>query len=169
VGAGRAFARFPEVSGGILLGLGGSLDLSEAPLGALVGAEWFAMQPPPLGFLEKAARLGLEGELELRHPMPAGELPEGLRSEVDLCCSGGFVTVSEPREEGGREGLPMGALVEEMEGYGVARAAMAFGKGLVSLRAISNRAGDREIGGWDLKGAFEELRRVLRVLEAWEG
>ncbi|HHI80862.1 MAG TPA: hypothetical protein ENK02_12915 [Planctomycetes bacterium] len=202
VGAGRAFARHPEVQAGLLLGLGGSYDLKRAPRGALVRAEWFGLDPAPLAFLEKGARLGLEGELEARHPMPAEGLPAALGNweGSEEILSGGFVTVAAPSEEPGvgrelgpglegaklgprRGGAKMGpglkgaqlgpglegALVEEMEGYAVARAGMAFGKGLASLRAISNGVGERDLAVWDLEGAFRALRRVVEVLQGGLG
>ncbi len=175
VGAGRAFARHPEVEAGLLIGLGGSFDLGRAPLGALVRAEWFGMEPAPLAFLGERESLGLEGELEPRHPMPGGELPGDLKEFGEGVCVGGFVTVFEPRSRPGAEQQMgavnagcAGALVEEMEGYAVARAAWAFGKGLASLRAISNRVGDRELGSWDWEGAFAALHRVIRALEGQE-
>jgi nucleoside phosphorylase len=125
------------------------------------------MEPVPLAFLAKGKVLGLEGELEARHPMPAEELPEGL--EVFEAgrgfCTGGFVTVFEPRTEDMLGAKKEGALVEEMEGYAVARAGLAFGKGLASLRAISNRAGNRDVETWDWTGAFATLREVIKALE----
>ncbi|MGH1346253.1 MAG: futalosine hydrolase [Nannocystales bacterium] len=58
------------------------------------------------------------------------------------------------------------AAVETMEGAAVARVCDAFGVPWVQLRSISNRVGDRERGGWDIRLAktrlHEAARRLLR-------
>jgi futalosine hydrolase len=55
-------------------------------------------------------------------------------------------------------------LVEEMEGYGVALACHRAGVPLTLVRAVSNVAGDRDRGNWDLPGALTALDRVLVAL-----
>ena len=58
------------------------------------------------------------------------------------------------------------ALVEEMEGHAVAQACGRAGVPLAMLRAVSNRAGDRDKTNWDVPGALAALGRALtRVLD----
>lgn len=54
--------------------------------------------------------------------------------------------------------------VETMEGAAVARVCEAFGVPWVQLRAMSNRVGCRERGGWDLAGATASLHAALETL-----
>lgn len=60
-----------------------------------------------------------------------------------------------------------GAQVETMEGGAVAAVCRRFGVRFAQLRAISNRTGDRKLGGWDLDGALARLSDAVdRVLAA---
>ncbi|HWH66202.1 MAG TPA: hypothetical protein VNS99_08880, partial [Gaiellales bacterium] len=53
------------------------------------------------------------------------------------------------------------AVLEEMEGYSVALAAMAAEIPCTMLRAVSNMAGDRDAAGWALDPALNALRERL--------
>lgn len=55
-------------------------------------------------------------------------------------------------------------VAEEMEGWAVANACARVGVPLATLRAISNRAGDRDHARWDFAGAFAALRKVLAAV-----
>ena len=58
------------------------------------------------------------------------------------------------------------AAVETMEGAAVARVCEAFGVPWAQVRAISNRTGDRDRGGWDLRRAKTQLHAAMqRLLE----
>ncbi len=60
-----------------------------------------------------------------------------------------------------------GALVESMEGAAVALVCARFGVGLVQLRAVANRTGDRYAEGADFAGAIAWLHAGLaRLVEA---
>ncbi|HVI04010.1 MAG TPA: futalosine hydrolase [Enhygromyxa sp.] len=60
-----------------------------------------------------------------------------------------------------------GAQVETMEGGAVAAVCRRFGVPFAQLRAVSNRTGDRHLGGWDLDGSLAQLALgVERVLAA---
>lgn len=60
-----------------------------------------------------------------------------------------------------------GAAVESMEGAAAALCCRRFGVPLAQLRAVSNRTGDRERGGWDLDRALARLgAAVQQVLAA---
>lgn len=62
-----------------------------------------------------------------------------------------------------------GALVETMEGAAIALACRRFDVPWVQLRAISNRTGDRDRGGWDLPRATQAVQAAVRTLldEGW--
>lgn len=59
-----------------------------------------------------------------------------------------------------------GAQVESMEGGAVAAVCRRFGVRFAQLRAVSNRTGDRQLGGWDLDGALARLRIAVEQLLA---
>jgi futalosine hydrolase len=52
-------------------------------------------------------------------------------------------------------------VLEEMEGYAVALAAMTAEIPCTMVRAVSNMAGDREPAGWALDPALHALRERL--------
>jgi futalosine hydrolase len=60
-------------------------------------------------------------------------------------------------------GMPAPA-AEGMEGFGVAAAAELFGLPFLELRAISNRVGPRDRGGWKLNEALAALRAAVPVI-----
>jgi futalosine hydrolase len=53
------------------------------------------------------------------------------------------------------------AVLEEMEGYAVALAAMTAQIPCTMLRAVSNMAGDRDVARWSLDAALDALRERL--------
>lgn len=57
-----------------------------------------------------------------------------------------------------------GAQIESMEGAAVAFACQQAGVPLVQLRCISNFAGDREQGSWDIEGSTAILQAAVRRL-----
>lgn len=59
-----------------------------------------------------------------------------------------------------------GAQVETMEGGAVAIVCRRFGVPLAQLRAVSNRTGDRNLGGWDLERALASLRSAVETVLA---
>lgn len=59
-----------------------------------------------------------------------------------------------------------GAAVETMEGAVVGRVCEELRIPWVQLRAISNRTGDRDKGGWNIEGALEALHHALRQIVA---
>ncbi len=58
------------------------------------------------------------------------------------------------------------ARVETMEGAAVAYLCHALDVPMIQLRAVSNRTGDRERGGWSLEPAVEAVQRALVELLA---
>ncbi|MBK8095822.1 MAG: futalosine hydrolase [Planctomycetes bacterium] len=58
------------------------------------------------------------------------------------------------------------AEVESMEGAAAAFVCARAGVPLVQLRAISNLTGDRDRGGWDLRGAVAKVQAAVRLLLA---
>lgn len=62
------------------------------------------------------------------------------------------------------------ASIESMEGAAVAFVCQQFGIPFAQLRVVSNETGDRARGGWDLKGAIQELQSAtLQVSAALRG
>lgn len=58
------------------------------------------------------------------------------------------------------------ALGEAMEGFGVAQAADYAGLPFAEVRAVSNLVGDRDVAGWDWRGAFGALTEAFSVLNS---
>ncbi|MED2971871.1 futalosine hydrolase [Fictibacillus sp. B-59209] len=56
------------------------------------------------------------------------------------------------------------AAAEAMEGYGVALAAQEYNLPVLEIRAISNRVGPRDRGGWRIKDALISLESASKVL-----
>ncbi|MFC4335137.1 futalosine hydrolase [Salininema proteolyticum] len=56
------------------------------------------------------------------------------------------------------------ALGEAMEGFGVATAARQAGLPFAEVRTVSNFVGDRDVAGWDWKGAFGALTEAVSRL-----
>lgn len=156
----------PDHHAGVLsLGLGGSLPNSALRIGDVVLADPSFMADEgvgtPDGFLDLAA-IGFAEDAPLLRPDPASRA--ALERLVDQ--TGGVATVStcsgtdaRAFEISGRTG----ALAEAMEGAAVGLAARRIHPEarFAEIRVISNRTGDRENQGWDLRGALERLRAVL--------
>jgi futalosine hydrolase len=62
-----------------------------------------------------------------------------------------------------RAGHPR-ALLEDMEGYAVALAALLAGAPLAILRAVSNSVGERDKSRWEVHAALAALRAALTPL-----
>ncbi|HZG07140.1 MAG TPA: futalosine hydrolase [Streptomyces sp.] len=64
-----------------------------------------------------------------------------------------------------------GALVEAMEGFGVAEAAAACGVPVLEVRTVSNTVGPRDRGAWRMAEALDALTaafgRIVPVLDGW--
>lgn len=98
---------------------------------------------------------------------PAWTGGAALASRLGLAC-GPFVTVS--GVTGSHEGagallrrIP-GALVEGMEGAGVAQAAALFGVPCTEIRGISNLVGPRDRASWQIGAALGALHAALLAL-----
>jgi futalosine hydrolase len=147
VGAMHAIARHrPQRV--VLAGVAGSYDADLAPIGAVLapalvrchGLGVGDQTPAQLGFAD-SDEAALEGEDGLALSVArASESLDQARSR----------RTAEPR-----------AVLEEMEGYSVALAAMAAEIPCTMLRAVSNMAGDRDVAGWALDPALDALRERL--------
>ncbi|HKL48978.1 MAG TPA: futalosine hydrolase [Desulfuromonadales bacterium] len=86
---------------------------------------------------------------------------------------GPFVTIScgSGIEKSGRElAARTGGICENMEGAAILQVCRRFGVPSLELRGISNRTVDRDLSGWDLKGAAAIAEKaVQRLLERWPG
>jgi len=147
VGAMHAIARHrPQRV--VLAGVAGSYDADLAPIGAVLapglvrchGVGVGDQTPADLGFAD-SDEAALDGQDGLALSVArASESLDQARSR----------RAAEPR-----------AVLEEMEGYAVALAAMTAQVRCTMLRAISNMAGDREPSGWSLDPALDALRERL--------
>lgn len=155
----------------VLAGIAGTLDPEQAPIGAVVEAT---------GFRCFGIGAGAEPDLLLPEEMglPAGcsglleaESWEEATSSVggSALARGEFLSVTAASAHAGQARVRAArfprALVEEMEGFAVARAARVLGVPFASLRAVSNLAGERDPSCWETRRALAALRRQLEALE----
>jgi futalosine hydrolase len=99
--------------------------------------------------------------------LSAAELGFAANDELPLDGAGGLAlsvaTASDsPEQAAYRRRQHAQAVIEEMEGYAVAVAAMLAGVPCAMVRGVSNLAGDRDTAGWQLDRA---LRSVVEVLD----
>ncbi|MBC9716479.1 futalosine hydrolase [Streptomyces sp. TRM66268-LWL] len=141
----------------------GALAVSDAIVAADLGAE------TPEGFVP-VTELGFG---TVRHEPPASLVRElaaatGARTGTVLTVS--TVTGSAARAEELLARHP-GALIEAMEGFGVAEAAVAQGIPVVEIRAVSNPVGPRDRSAWRIGDALQALTagfgKSAPVLESW--
>ncbi len=71
------------------------------------------------------------------------------RQLLSVCAASGCVSEAESRSLAYPD-----ALAEDMEGFGVAAACRLAGVPLQIVRGISNQAGDREHGRWQIEAAM---------------
>ena len=132
----------------VLAGVAGSYDANLAPIGAVLapglvrchGVGVGDQTPADLGFADsdEAALDGQDG-LALSVARASQSLDQARSRRA-----------AEPR-----------AVLEEMEGYAVALAAITAEIPCTMLRGISNMAGDRDLAGWSLDPALDALRERL--------
>ena len=132
----------------VLAGVAGSYDADLAPIGAVLAPALVRCHglgvgdrtPAQLGFAD-SDEAALEG-----------------RDGLALSVARASASLDQARSR--REAEPR-AVLEEMEGYAVALAAMTAGVPCTMLRAVSNIAGDRDVAGWSLDPALDALRERL--------
>lgn len=118
-----------------------------------------------LGFAE----LGLSVLPGAENPglFPAWEGSRALASRLGLAC-GTFVTVSGATGSAPQAGALLarfpGALVEGMEGAGVAQAAALHGVACTEIRGVSNMVGPRDRSSWQIGAALDALHAALAGL-----
>lgn len=118
-----------------------------------------------LGFTE----LGLSVLSGAENPglFPAWEGSRVLASRLGLAC-GPFVTLSAATGSASQAGALLarfpGALVEGMEGAGVAQAAALHGVACTEIRGVSNLVGPRDRPSWQIGAALNALHAALAGL-----
>lgn len=135
----------------VLAGVCGSYDAVAAPVGGVVlpsrvrchGIGAGGLSATELGFAE------------------ADELP--LEGGAGLALSVATASDSPEQAQARRRQHPQ-ALIEEMEGYAVAVAAMLGGIPCQIVRGVSNLAGDRDRAGWQLDRALQAVVRALDTM-----
>ena len=99
--------------------------------------------------------------------LPAWEGRRALASRLGLAC-GTFVTVSAATGSASRARALLarfpGALVEGMEGAGVAQAAALHGVPCTEIRGVSNLVGPRDRASWQIGTALDALHAALAGL-----
>ena len=135
----------------VLAGIGGSYDLAAAPVGTAVQAGTV-----------RCVGIGAGGR-------SAAELGFAESDDVALDGAGplalSVATASASRDEASRRaGAHPGAVIEEMEGYAIAMAATLAEVPCLMVRGISNEAGDRDHGGWQVAPALRAVRGALDTI-----
>jgi len=135
----------------ILAGLAGTYDRQAAPPGRAVWAGTV-----------RCVGIGAAG-------LSAAAL--GFAESDDVTLSGGgplalsvasaSATITEAED---RAAANPGALLEEMEGYAVALAAIEAGATCLMIRGVSNAAGDRDRAGWEITRSLAAVREALTTI-----
>lgn len=180
LGAARAAGR--DVVGALNLGLGGSFDLSAAPLRSLVAVTaevWpeYGLRRdggPGQGEIADARALGFpQAEIDgravwdrLECPPEAAaramglSLPGAWPRGAGLTVAGVTGTAERARALTRRHAV----LVESMEGFACALACALAGTPFLEIRAVSNLVGPRDPSHRDFKGALAALNLAARTL-----
>jgi len=137
----------------VLAGLAGTYDAERAPLESIV-----------IPASVRCVGIGAGGRT-------AAELGFAASDEVALTGRDGLaVSVTEasgsPEQAADRLREHRDALIEEMEGYAVALAAMTAGISCTMVRGISNQAGVRDRAHWRLDAALAAVQRTLDSMAA---
>lgn len=178
---GRALAR-GNVEGVLCLGVAGSFDLAEHPLGSvrlveeetwpeygLLASGWSSADAGALGF--PLGRLGerrvwdrvaWDAEADL---LRLGLNSTGLERVKSLTVSG----VSADPERAGALHHRHPAALENMEGFALAYGCALAGLPFAEVRTVSNAVGSRPPRDWDLPGALGALGRATAELFAPRG
>lgn len=135
----------------VLAGLAGSYDAAAAPVGTAMRAGTVRCVGIGAGGLS-AAQLGFAGSDEV-----------SLADDGPLALSVTAASAT-PAEASERATAHPGALIEEMEGYAVALAAMQAGVSCLMVRGVSNMAGDREHARWQVGPALDAVREALGTI-----
>jgi len=158
----------------LLIGIAGSFDTEELPLGSahLFGELWMdgvgasagdghdPLLPSQLGFPQWP---GKEDQAPVFEHLSLSLSP-GHAAKRLLCVASASGNAQEASDRVRR--FP-GVQAEEMEGFGVALACRMQGLPLAIVRGISNRVGDRESANWDWKAALGSAHVLaLELLKA---
>ncbi|MFE3036269.1 futalosine hydrolase [Streptomyces canus] len=154
-------------------GIGGGF-LPDAPVGSLVVADEITAADLGAETAEGFVPVTELGFGAVTHHPPAALVravaaATGARAGAVLTVS--TVTGTAARASALRERHPS-ALVEAMEGFGVAEAAGAHGVPVLEIRAVSNPVGPRDRAAWRIGDALAALTegfgKLTPVLESWE-
>ena len=156
----------------VLVGIAGSYDLEAHPVGSAVrcGEVWMdgvgagegpeRLGPAELGFAQWPGD-PLQARSPVIESLPLA--PSGPRLLTVAAASASAAQAADRQ-------VRFGAKLEDMEGFAVALACRLSGTPCQVLRGISNEAGDRDTGSWDIHGALqavaEALPRMLEVQDA---
>ena len=165
--AARAFVMGQE-GPALLCGLAGTYSRKKAPLTSLVSITDFVMEG--LGVIDEN---GVRSPEELDLPDSVrGQLPFESRERATFAIPKlpelAALTVASSSASAGiatsRKTKHKGVVVEEMEGFAVARAARLASRSFACIRAIANEAGERDKRKWKARVAMEVLADYLSEL-----
>lgn len=156
----------------VCAGIGGGFQ-PDAPLGSLVVSDTIAVADLGAetadGFLP-VTELGFG---HVAHRSPSSLVREAVRvtgARPGTVLTVSTVTGTADRAAALRARHP-GALAEGMEGFGVAEAAVAQGRPVLEVRAVSNPVGPRDRAAWRIGDALSALTegfgKLAPVLESW--
>lgn len=174
ISAGEILTRYPGIAGMINIGICGSFDLAQIPLGCVCVAQrevW-----PEYGVRTESETTPLDYQMFPDLPLTApGELdfdPEDAAALMDLSLPGDWkrgasLTVAGVSGSPARANFlrrEYAAATENMEGFALALAARRRGLPFLEIRAVSNLVGERDKNKWDFQGALHALRGILPAL-----
>ena len=177
ISIGKIMAEFPRLTGVLNLGIAGSFDCEEAPLGTpvLASSEVYpeyglvtgdGVAPRGITFPQWSAT---EGNWDVWDVIPL--TPQKTFASWGLnepsCPSGASLSVAGVTgtpERARMLGSRYKALTENMEGFSLALACMQAGVPFAELRSVSNVVGSRNDSDWDIDLALDRLGQAAREL-----
>ena len=146
----------------LLVGLAGTYDAGALPPGRVFAASHVEVTGIGMGGMESGSSRPSDGPLA-GHSLGSGPLP--LDVALGAFGTAGLLSAatasSTPEEAARRHEAHPRCLAEDMETHAVRVAALAAGKRLYVLRAVSNAAGERGAGGWRIDDAALALREAI--------
>ncbi|MBL8896532.1 MAG: hypothetical protein JNM84_02840 [Planctomycetes bacterium] len=161
----------------LLVGIAGSFDLARAPLASVHRIEAVSCHGIGVGEGREHIPAARVGFAQIPREICGEELGERLRlaappPPLDRLPAAELLSATSAAANAGeaatRRAQHPRALLEDMEGYAVALAAILAGAPLSIVRAVSNAIGERDKTRWEVHAALSALRLALAPLLASE-
>lgn len=171
----KSNATAPAV-GVVNLGIAGSFDLDRLPLGEIVTVDeeiWpeygvamdDGVDPRILNFPLFQSE---HGDIWERLELTPGQSAEQMGLTLDAAWSSGagltVAAATGTQTKAAHYAQKHSPVLENMEGFGLAYACRLLGVPFLEARTISNLVGAREKEFWDMKKAFQSLKRLSQTL-----